>query len=291
MTENIDDVAQTLAEYERLAIKTGAKVQIEPAEFTADGETWTPLWLSSDHPLAARVRVHRDDIVTERFVPWAEAVPTESAMTSDGRRWCDLWAARPSLRIGSYITRMALGTAFRDAIGDRRAPDDEDVPDIARRAKTQEPVEVDWDAAIETAPNVVDLDRVWADMRTARARSGAREVAYKARRAALVAGEWDPRPAAIEIEYTDPDGARQVIKELSAAERAEHLRFFPQDAVPAPVPARRVEPEVEQQMRYDNGEWSRTTEVYPRRSGKAPQDHKPPQNRAARRASKKGRRS
>ncbi|HWU47806.1 MAG TPA: hypothetical protein VN133_13700 [Humibacter sp.] len=270
MTENIDDVAQTLAEYERLAIKTGAKVQIEPAEFTADGETWTPLWLSNDHPLAARVRVHRDDIVTERFVPWAEAVPTESAMTSDGRRWCDLWAARPSLRIGSYITRMALGTAFRDAIGDRRAPDDEDVPDIARRVKTQEPVEVDWDAAIENAPNVVDLDRVWADMRTARARSGAREVAYKTRRAAMVRGEWVTSGDLPAPELSPEEGIRS--RAFFGGDPAENM---PADMPFAPVPARHV----------DSGASAGRPDI------RRPQDHKPPQNRAARRASKKGRRS
>src|SRR5690606_15784417 len=62
-----DEVKQTLAEYERLAISTGATVQIDAPEFSENGIDWSPVWGAGEGhvlPSFARVTVHRDGIPT-----------------------------------------------------------------------------------------------------------------------------------------------------------------------------------------------------------------------------------
>lgn len=229
---NIDDVAQTLAEYERLAIMSGAKVQIDPPEFSAGGSDWAPFWLGDTHPMIARATVHRDGIPTTVYVVWDESVPIDTAQTDDGRLWRDLWLAQPTKRFGSFALRTALRRAFREVVGDRVEPD-EDAPRVG-------PVELDaprWDDMLTAADTIAELDEIWAQMRTARARTGAREKVYRERRAALAAAEWAPAE----------------VPELSPDELARHHAFF--------------------------GDPSR----------RAPQDHLPPSNRAARRAASRKR--
>ncbi|ONI62657.1 hypothetical protein CSIV_14375 [Microbacterium sp. CSI-V] len=118
----VDDVAQTLAEYTRYALSTGARLEIEPVEFTADGEVWVPLWLHDGPPAAARATVRRDGIPTVVFRRWVEALPGETVLTNDGRLWRDIWEANPTERLESYVLRAALGRAFADVIGDRPEP-------------------------------------------------------------------------------------------------------------------------------------------------------------------------
>jgi len=269
MTENIDDVAQTLAEYERLAISSGAKVQIDPPEFMAGppvgdpfvGTGYLPFWSGDVPPTVARATVHRDGVPTTVYVSWDESLPAEDS-------WRALWERKPMKLFGAYVLRAALRRAFRDVIGDRREPDEKPAPG----EPSAEPVEVgwdaglDWDEALHAAPNIVELDKVWAKMRHARARTGAREVAYKARHAELIAAEWTPGPV------IDP------AIDLSPEEAIRSRAFFPETgdspAPFAPVPARRV----------DSGASAVRPDV------RVPQDYKHPLNRAARRAGKKGRR-
>ncbi|MGZ0067830.1 hypothetical protein [Microbacterium arborescens] len=118
------DVGQTLAEFERLAIETGAVVRIEPVEFWSglSIDNWSPVWLGDGMPAAARVTVWRDATPTQVYRRWVEALPAEGVMTEDGREWRELWAEKPMLRFESYVIRAALARAFRDAIGDRREP-------------------------------------------------------------------------------------------------------------------------------------------------------------------------
>lgn len=118
----VDDVAQTLAEYTRYALSTGALLEIDPVEFTADGEVWVPLWLHEEPPAAARATVRRDGIPTVVFRRWVEALPGETVLTNDGRLWRDIWEANPTERLESYVLRAALGRAFADVIGDRHEP-------------------------------------------------------------------------------------------------------------------------------------------------------------------------
>lgn len=115
----VDDVAQTLAEYTRLALSTGSRLEIGEVEFTADGITWVPLWLSEDYPAGARVTVKRDGVPTPITRRWVEALPGEEALTDTGRRWMDVWLDNPTERFESYVLRAALARAFPDVIGDR----------------------------------------------------------------------------------------------------------------------------------------------------------------------------
>ncbi|TDL43862.1 hypothetical protein [Microbacterium oleivorans] len=192
MKTNIDDVAQTLAEYERLAITSGAVVQIDPPEFSADGDTFAPFWIDDEPPKLARSTVYRDGVPTTVYVAWDEAVPLETAMTEDGRRWLDLWIERPMQRFGSYAVRSSLRRAFREVVGERVEPD-EDAPKVAG-AQAPAP-ERDWDDEIASAPTEERLIEVWAEARASRARTAAREVAYRARLEQLTADGWEPAPA------------------------------------------------------------------------------------------------
>jgi len=118
----VDDVAQTLAEYTRLALSTGSRLEIDPVEFTADGVVWVPLWLSDAPPAAARATVRRDGIETVVYRRWVEALPGSDVLTADGRCWRDIWERHPSERLESYVLRAALARAFADVIGDRPEP-------------------------------------------------------------------------------------------------------------------------------------------------------------------------
>lgn len=130
----VDDVAQTLAEYTRVALSTGARLEIDPVEFTADGEVWVTLWLREEHPAGARATVRRDGVETVVERPWREALPGEEALTDTGRRWIDIWTENPTERFESYVLRLALARAFADVIGDRF---DMGRPRIARPAPTE----------------------------------------------------------------------------------------------------------------------------------------------------------
>lgn len=236
---NIDDVAQTLAEYERLAITSGAKVQIDPPEFS-DGlsiTSWQPFWLGAEPPRVARATVHRDGVPTTVYVVWDESLPVETAMTDDGRRWRDLWIEQPTKRFGSFALRTALRRAFREVVGDRIEPD-EDAPTVADVA----PAPRDWAAEYAAATTVVDLDGIRRDCRAARENTVLLQDLWSERRAELAAAAWEPAGPAVK-EPAHEVGATV----LSGDELARHHAFFGHEP-------------------------------------KAPQDHQPPQNRAARRA-------
>lgn len=115
----VDDVAQTLAEYTRAALSTGARLEIDPVEFTADGVTWVPLWLNDEPPAGARATVRRDGVETIVIRRWVEALPGEEALTDTGRRWQDIWLENQTERFESYVLRAALARAYPDVIGDR----------------------------------------------------------------------------------------------------------------------------------------------------------------------------
>ena len=204
-TPNIDDVAQTLAEYERLAISTGATVQILPPEFSADGSTWLPYWIDTEPPVLARAGVHRDGVLTERYVVWAEALPAEES-------WRALWELKPTRLFGAYASRAVLSRAFRDAIGDRREPDDQAGPPA--------PVETsrDWDAEIPAALTVEAVHELHAQMKRARAVTVSREAALQEQLAL--------------VQRTVPADAWAATDEPAEAASASDSRQAPRDHLP-----------------------------------------------------------
>lgn len=189
-------VKQTLAEYERLAISTGATVRIDAPEFSRNGITWSPVWcpetlLTDDHPQFARVTVHRDGIPTTVYVSWDEALPAEDS-------WRALWERKPMTLFGAFTIRAALRRAFRDVIGDRHEPDD--LPDSPPAAET---VERDWETELAEAKTPAEVVALHQAAKAARAVTPALEVALRkkandllrAERERLAAKTPDRQPA------------------------------------------------------------------------------------------------
>ncbi len=190
-TATDEDVAKTLADYERIVQATGEWNGREATEFTNDGHNWSPVWVKTpEHPtpLAARSRVHRIGVLypAEEVVLWDEAFPAENP------DWQKVWTERPRVLFGAFTARRALKAAFREALRDRREPDD--LPEARDVAPQAEPRNFDFEIA--TAADVDELKAVWSDARTARARTGPREVAYNARLAELTAKAWKPEDVA-----------------------------------------------------------------------------------------------
>lgn len=186
-----EDVAKTLADYERIVQATGEWNGREATEFTNDGIIWSPVWVKSEahpNPLAARSRVHRVGVLypAEEVVLWDEAFPAENP------DWQKVWTDRPRVLFGAFTARRALKAAFREALRDRREPDD--LPDARDVAPAPEPR--DWDLEIATAATIEELNTVWSEARAARARTGSREVAFNFRKAVLVnereSDNWAP---------------------------------------------------------------------------------------------------
>ena len=185
-TPTVEEFARTIAVYEAAAIKTGQWDGIDAPEFSADGVAWSKAWGGVDAPAFARVSVYRKGVLVpyEAVIAWAETQPADEA-------WMQLWRRKPMTMFGAAAKRAAIRHAFRDVIGDHRDPDE------LVRASPGPRVDAprDWDAEIVGAPTVEKVDAVWSEARGARARTAAREVAYKARRQELVSEEWEPEEA------------------------------------------------------------------------------------------------
>ncbi|MCK2031236.1 hypothetical protein [Microbacterium galbinum] len=223
-TPNIDDVAQTLAEYERLAIATGAAVRIDPPEFS-DGATpligsgWSPFWTAEVPPVVARVTVHRDGIPTTVYVAWDESFPADES-------WRALWLAKPMRLFGAYVVRAALRRAFRDAIGDRREPD-ETHPGPADASTSR-----DWEAEIRDANTTDAVHALHAQMKAVRAVTVPRERALRDRLAELArralyeptpADAWQPQDQPAETPSPRP-AARDYLPPQNRADRRAATR-------------------------------------------------------------------
>lgn len=166
-----DEVQQTLAEYEKLAIGSGSSVRIDPPEFSSQATTWAPIWAGDEPPQFARATVYRDEVPTTVYVSWAESLPAVD-------EWRDLWMRKPMKLFGAYTLRTALRRAYRDVIGDRFEPDEIDPPDEAAADR-------DWSAELAVAQSVADVDALWADAKRARAVTVELERAFRARNIAM----------------------------------------------------------------------------------------------------------
>lgn len=188
MTATVEEFQQTLASYEEAAIKTGEWNGADAVEFSNDGLAWAPVWAATEehpHPVFARARVHRRGVehTDWRYMTWDESVPA-------AEDWRALWERKPMKLFGAYALRDAIRHAFREVIGDRRDADEIDPASPTATTAVEIPAR-DWDAAIATAATTDELTAVWAEARTARARTGAREVAYAAKLAELEQAEAD----------------------------------------------------------------------------------------------------
>jgi hypothetical protein len=252
MTATIDEVAKTLGEFEALAQKTGEWDGADAVEFSADGVTWLPVWVPTTlldepgrFPAFARATVHRKGVAapTVMIVAWDESLPA-------AEEWRALWERKPMKLFGSFALRSAIRHAFRDVVGDLTGPDEDRTgPTVGAPPADR----TDWDTQLADAPDVAALDLVWKDMRTDRARTPSREVAYNMRRVELAAAAWEP--AAVEIAPRRSGRATRMQEFLAEQGTAEPTAT---DVAPAEGPKR-----------------------------PAPMDYLPPANRAERRAAAK----
>lgn len=150
----LEEVQQTLAEYERIAIGTGEWNGTDAPEFSDDGREWTSAWLPTEdypHPALCRATVYRKGVEhpVVVIVRWDEAFPADDD-------WRALWGRKPLSLFGAFAIRAALRRAFRDVIGERREPDETLTLDAPRTA----PTDRDWlaeVAAAKTAEEVVAI--------------------------------------------------------------------------------------------------------------------------------------
>jgi hypothetical protein len=217
-----EDVAKTIAEYETIAIGTGARCEFEAPSFSADGVTWTKAWLAEQPPVAAMARVRRDGAESEVVVLWRDVVPADE-------EWRKLWERRPSPLFGAYARRAVILHAFRDVFGERREPGDN-----PRTLAVEEPPKRDWDAELEAATSSEHLMLIWAEARNQRERTAPREVIYERRLAELEAAEADawgaPGEAAAESR-TSTGALRQTV--------ADRTRGMPRDYLKPSSPKKR----------------------------------------------------
>lgn len=224
-------VQQTLAEYERLAIGSGATVQIDPPEFFG-GVEWLPVWKGEQPPEFARCTVWRDGIPTLVYVSWDESLPAVDD-------WRALWLLKPMKLFGAYTIRAALRRAFRDMIGEQSEPDElgdpADVIDTDR----------DWIAELAEASTEDAVVKLHADMKTARVVTVELEREVRKRLAAVrgpkLAEGGIVRPSAAIV--AAPEGIERVVPIAHAgptpADLASALEKLRAPQSPRPSSARR----------------------------------------------------
>ncbi|MFB9641500.1 recombinase RecT [Agromyces lapidis] len=115
-----------------------------PIQYTADGVTWTDVWLSQDNPAAARVGVKRKGYNDYAYtvVTWAEFGRTTGQ-----------WRSQPAHMLGIRVLSHALRDAFPQLLGGIYTPEDFD---HQADAIVIEPSE-DWGALIAVATTKEDL--------------------------------------------------------------------------------------------------------------------------------------
>ena len=195
LLQPLDEIQQTLAEYERLAISTEQWNGTEPPEFSDDGERWSAAWRPSEpgqFPSFCRATVYRRDVdhPTIVVVRWDEALPTDD-------QWRQLWFRKPTTMLGSFARRAALRSAFRDVLGDRRGPDEEIV--VVQPASSR-----DWAADLATASTPDEVRAVWAEAKAARVVTPQLEIAIRRRLYDVQDEAPDPVPAPEEDEPQIP---------------------------------------------------------------------------------------
>lgn len=232
----VEAVQQTLAEYEAAAIATGEWNGTDAPEFSNDGIEWTTAWLPSeghDHPALARATVYRKGV--ERpvvvIVRWDEAVPVDAD-------WEQLWRRKPIALFGAFTIRAALRRAFRDVIGERREPDEQDgltPPPVADR---------DWLADLAAAETEDSVKAIHAEAKAARVVTVELEREIRKRLAtvkglgigALLAQPAQPTPKtdpALIVVSTTAGSVQPRPVAVTPADIAKALQHLPKPTAPA----------------------------------------------------------
>ena len=100
-----------------VAQRSGEYAGQTPIEWTADGVTWTDVWLSDEPPAAARVGVRRRGFdeplfAVARWKSYAVMVPKWENRQRVGEELSPMWARMPDLMLGKVAEALALRRAF-----------------------------------------------------------------------------------------------------------------------------------------------------------------------------------
>ncbi|KTS09061.1 hypothetical protein [Microbacterium testaceum] len=216
MTATIEDFANTVAEYEALAIKSGEWDGIDASEFSDDGVVWSQVWPAGSAPAFARATVYRKGVRAPQVavIAWAESLPA-------AEEWRVLWERKPMTLFGSAAKRAAIRHAFRDLVGDRR--DEDEFDPAAPAAPAAATVTRDWASELETAASADAIDATWREARAAHARTAQLEVIYLRRRDELRSQAWEPT----QVTNTHAIETPREPDESSAPERPAPQDYLP----------------------------------------------------------------
>lgn len=100
-----------------VAQRSGQYAGQTPIEWTADGVTWTDVWLADEPPAAARVGVRRRGFdeplyAVARWKSYAVMVPNWENGSRNGEKLSPMWERMPDLMLGKVAEALALRRAF-----------------------------------------------------------------------------------------------------------------------------------------------------------------------------------
>jgi phage recombination protein Bet len=100
-----------------VAQRSGQYAGQTPIEWTADGVTWSDVWLADQPPAAARVGVRRHGFeeplfAVARWKSYAVMVPNYVNGTKQGEKLSPMWERMPDLMLGKVAEALALRRAF-----------------------------------------------------------------------------------------------------------------------------------------------------------------------------------
>lgn len=190
---DVQEIAQTIAEYRVLAAQTGEWRGFEQS-FSNDGVTWAEYLLPTEdhqHPQLASATVHRAGFVVpiRVVIGWDESLPAVD-------EWREAWDRSPHALFGAAAARLAYIRAFPEFIAAKPSGAERMIaPPVVEKAA---PVDRNWDVELDAAATVDEVAALWAAARKARAVTVPLERAFKVRRDEIIAGPVaEPTPAPV----------------------------------------------------------------------------------------------
>lgn len=188
---DIQEIAQTIAEYRVLAAQTGEWRGFEQS-FSNDGVTWAEYLLPTEehqHPQLASATVHRAGFVVpiRVVIGWDESLPAVD-------EWREAWDRSPHALFGAAAARMAYIRAFPEFIAAKPSGAERMIaPPVVEKVA---PAARNWDVELDAAATVDEIAKLWAAARKARAVTVPLERAFKVRRDEILAAPVaEPAPA------------------------------------------------------------------------------------------------
>jgi phage recombination protein Bet len=125
-----------------------------PTQWTADGVTWTDVWLPATPPAAARVGVHREGFKEPLMAvaTWDQYAQTNAPM----------WKKMGPLMLGKCAEMLALRKAFPQDLSGLYSTEEMDQAGApVQAAVVAEPSGVDWEQLASEATSRGELNELW----------------------------------------------------------------------------------------------------------------------------------